>query len=172
MAAAGDVTLKAIAVSSGLTSSDIVSAVYHYTPNQASTPSFSPIGGTYTLDQTVKLTNNESSGTIMYKEDNGTWTAYSAPIAVSGNGTVKTITAKVENVSGMTDSGEVSQTYTITYPKLASPIISPEAGSYTSSQLFTLTASVDGAEIYYTTDGTAPTAALLFPGHQTGIGSG
>ncbi len=158
MAAAGNVTLKAIAVSSGLTSSDIVTAVYRYTPNQASTPSFSPIGGTYASDQTVTLTNNESSGTIMYKADNGSWSVYSEPIEVSGNGTVKTITAKVTNVTGMTESGEVSQTYTITYPKLASPIISPEAGSYTSSQLFTLTASVDGAEIYYTTDGTAPTA--------------
>ena len=46
-----------------------------------------------------------------------------------------------------------------TAPVAATPSFSPAAGQYTSTQSITLSAATPGATIYYTTDGSAPTAA-------------
>ena len=54
----------------------------------------------------------------------------------------------------------VDGTLTITAVGAAPPpIISPAGGSYTSTQTATITDSLAGAKLYYTTDGTQPTAA-------------
>lgn len=42
--------------------------------------------------------------------------------------------------------------------KVANPVISPSGGTYTTSQLVTITDATDGATILYTTDGTDPIA--------------
>ncbi len=152
-------TIKVIAVKSGLENSEVASAFYSFSAGVASTPSFSKAGGTYTSDITVALTNNESSGTLKYSFNGTTWNTYSSPIAVSGNGTTKTIYAKVVNVTDKEDSAVLSQTYTISYSQLGTVVISPAAGSYFSTQAFTLTAPIDGADIYYTTDGSTPTTS-------------
>ena len=52
---------------------------------------------------------------------------------------------------------------TITRPEtdpdaVATPVISPKTGTYTSAQEVTITCATDDAAIYYTTDGTDPTA--------------
>jgi len=152
-------TIKAVAVKSGLNNSEVASATYTFTPGQASTPSFSIQGGTYTTAQTVTLTTTES-GTIKYSIDGmNTWNTYSGSISISGNGTTKTIYAYVTGVTDKTDSAIVSQTYTIAFPQLGKVSISPQPGSYYNTQLFTLSASVEGATIYYTTDGTDPTTS-------------
>jgi hypothetical protein len=44
-------------------------------------------------------------------------------------------------------------------PTAAAPVFSPTAGRYTSPQLVTLSAATPGAAIYYTTDGSIPTAS-------------
>ena len=41
-------------------------------------------------------------------------------------------------------------------PLVASPVISPSAGTYSSAQTVTISTSTEGAKIYYTTDGTTP----------------
>ncbi len=152
-------TVKVIAVKSGLENSEVATAFYSFGAGVASTPSFSKTGGTYAADITVALTNNELSGTLQYKIDNGSWTNYSSPIAVAGNGTTKTIYAKVINVTDKEDSAVLSQTYTISYSQLGNVTISPSAGQYFSTQAFTLAAPLDGADIYYTTDGSTPTTS-------------
>ena len=44
-------------------------------------------------------------------------------------------------------------------PLAAAPQFAPAAGTYTSAQTVTITATTTGAAIYYTTDGTAPTTS-------------
>ena len=48
--------------------------------------------------------------------------------------------------------------YTIIQPAASTPIFSPGPGTYTGSQKVTLSDTTSGAAIYYTTDGSAPTA--------------
>lgn len=43
--------------------------------------------------------------------------------------------------------------------QVAAPVASPMPGEYTGTQSVTLTSATDGAEIYYTTDGSTPTSA-------------
>ena len=152
-------TVKVIATKSGLEDSEIASAFYSFGAGIASTPSFSKAGGTYSADITVALTNNETSGTLKYSLNGSTWSNYSSPIAVAGNGTTKTIYAKVVDVTDKEDSAVLSQTYTISYSALGAVTISPSAGQYFSTQAFTLAAPIDGADIYYTTDGSTPTTS-------------
>jgi len=47
---------------------------------------------------------------------------------------------------------------TETLPAVAMPVTSPPAGTYTSVQSVSITDGIQGATIYYTTDGTTPTA--------------
>ena len=157
----GGKTVKVIAAKSGLTDSEVASAFYSFGAGVASTPSFSKATGTYSTDITVALSNNESSGTLKYSFDGSSWSDYTTPIAVAGNGTVKTIYAKVVDVTDKDDSAVLSQTYTISYNALGAVVISPTAGSYFSTQAFTLEAPIAGADIYYTTDGTTPTTGSI-----------
>ena len=50
-----------------------------------------------------------------------------------------------------------TQTTTVTTPGVATPVIAPAAGSYTSAQTITITDTTAGAQIYYTQDGSTPT---------------
>lgn len=50
-------------------------------------------------------------------------------------------------------------TYTSSTPTCAIPTFTPASGIYTSIQNVTLSSETDGATIYYTTDGTTPTAS-------------
>jgi len=53
-------------------------------------------------------------------------------------------------------------------PQAATPVISPAAGSYTSTQSVTITDSTTGAAIYYTTNGNPPTtSSTLYNGAIT-----
>lgn len=53
-------------------------------------------------------------------------------------------------------------------PTASTPVASPGAGSYSSSQSVALTTSTPGASIYYTTDGSTPTCSSApYSGHIT-----
>ena len=46
-------------------------------------------------------------------------------------------------------------------PTVATPVITPSAGTYTATQIATMSTSTSGASIIYTTDGTTPTVTAL-----------
>jgi N-acetylneuraminic acid mutarotase len=150
-------TLKAVAVASGYSLSDVASATY--TINlPAATPTFSPAAGTYTSAQTITISDGTAGATIYYTTDGSTPTTgstiYSSPIKVSMTETLKAVAI----ASGYSLSGVASATYTINFPA-ATPVFSPAAGTYTSVQIVTVSDATSGATIYYTTDGSTPTTS-------------
>ena len=150
-------TLEAIAVATGSSNSAVGSAAYTITTSTAQ-PTFSPVAGAYTSAQTVTISDSTSGATIYYTTNGTTPTTasavYSGPITVSSTETIQAIAA----ASGLSTSTVGSAAYTITLPA-ATPVISPAAGTYTSTQSVTITDTTPGAILYYTTNGTTPTTS-------------
>ncbi len=133
------------------------------TPQQATSPLFSPAAGTYTGTQSVTLTDATPGSTIFYTTDGSTPAttaggstlqfSASTPISVAASETIKALAT----ASGFTTSAVTSAAYTINPLQAApTPTITPATGTYTSAQTVTITDP--GATIYYTIDGSAPTA--------------
>ena len=146
------VTVKAKAFKSGMTDSDTASATYTITlPGKVATPTFSPVGNTYSSAQTVTISCDTSGATVRYtidgSEPTSASTVYSVPIAVN-SGTV-TVKAKAFK-SGMTDSDTATATYTITPPgKVATPALTPTSNTYSSAQTVTINCDTSGAAVRY-----------------------
>lgn len=143
---------------SGNTSWSFTTIAEGETP-QITTPVFSIPGGTYSSSQSVSIDCSEPGAEIRYtvNSDEPTptiGTLYSTPVNISQTTTLKAIASK----TGMTDSPVASATYTISgsQTQVSTPVFHPSEGTYSSYQSVTIT-SDDGAEIRYTTDGTAPT---------------
>ena len=146
-------TIKAIATASGYSMSAVASETYTL---KVATPAFSPAAGTYSSAQSVKITD-ATPGAAIYYTTNGTTpttasTKYMAAIAVKSTETIKAIAT----ATGYSTSSVVSATYTL---KVATPTFVPVAGTYSSAQSVKITDSTPGVAIYYTTNGTTPTAA-------------
>jgi hypothetical protein len=151
-------TMQAIAVAVGYVQSGVDSEAYGVGP-LAATPVLSPAGGTYTAVQTLAISEVTAGATIYYTTDGTTpstgSTLYSGPITVSSSETVQALAA----AAGHTNSSIGSATYTINIPQTASPTFTPAAGTYTSTQTITISDATAGAFVYYTTNGSTPTAA-------------
>ncbi len=154
------ITLKAKAFASGMTDSDTASATY-IIAEKVATPTLSPAPGSYSTAQSVTISCATSGATIRYTTDGSTptttSTAYSTPIPVN-NGTV-IVKAKAFK-TGMVDSDTASVTYTV-LEKVASPVLSPGGGAYSSTQSVTISCTTSGATIRYTTDGSDPSSASM-----------
>jgi hypothetical protein len=152
-------TITAIAVETGYTNSPAATATF--TISAATTlpaPTFSPAAGTYATAQTVTI-SDATAGTTIYYTTNGTTpttssTKYTGTITVSATETIKAIAVE----TGYTNSAVATAAYTIS-SALAAPTFSPAAGTYTSAQSVTISDATAGTTIYYTTDGTTPTAS-------------
>jgi len=155
-------TISAIAVLTGMENSGVISGDYIIDYAQIATPQFLPVAGTYTSDQNVQITCSTPGATIHYTTDGSTPSelsdVYGTPIPVTGDGTTMTISA-IAVLTGMTDSNIVSQTYSIDYTYVTTPVITTAGGLYTSDQSVAITCATPGATIYYTTDGSTPTDA-------------
>jgi N-acetylneuraminic acid mutarotase len=148
-------TIMAIAAASGYSKSAVTSGTYTI-QSPAATPAFSPAGGTYTTTQMVAISDATPGASIYYTTDGTNPTTssskYSGPITVSSTQTIKAIAA----ASGYSNSAVASGLYTI-QPPAATPAFSPAGGTYTTTQIVTMSDATPGASIYYTTDGTNPT---------------
>lgn len=145
-------TLKARAWKSGMPESHIGSAVYTLTVAQ---PTASPTQTTHQAPVTVSLSTTTAGATIHYTLDGNTPTTaspvYAGSFLVSTTTTVKAVGAK----DGWVTSSAFSRTYNMDFGQLTAPTMTPAAGSYTSSVNVEL-ASIPGATIRYTTNGSTP----------------
>jgi len=122
----------------------------------AATPGILPVAGTYTLPVSVTLSDTTTGAAIHYTTDGSTPTASSAvygnPIALTGPTTVKAIAV----ANGFTNSAVASNAYAI---QVATPILSPGPGTYTTTQNVMVTDTTPNSNIFYTLNGTTPTAS-------------
>ena len=150
-------TLKAVAALPNASASAAASATYTITPI-AGAPVFTLPAGTYATAQSVTLAAS-TPGSVIYYTTNGaapttSSSVYMAPVPVTATTTVKAVAA----LPSASASTVASATYTIAAAG-SSPVFSVPAGSYTTNQNVTITSTLKGAAIYYTTTGIAPTTS-------------
>lgn len=120
-------------------------------------PVAAPAAGNYSTTQTVSLTTATAGAAIYYTTDGSTPTSastlYVSPLTVSST-TLNAVAVK----SGLGNSPVMTATYTIS-ATVATPVLTPAAGSYSATQSITMTSATAGSLIYYTTDGSTPTTA-------------
>jgi len=158
----GATTINAIAVNAN-GSSAVSTGTYVLTPPPPLAPVFSPSGGSYTSAQSVAITSS-GPGTIYYTTDGSTPTVgngtpagatmpYAGPVAIGAGTTV----LQAVSVNSGGPSPVATASFTILLP---APVFSPAPGTYTNVTMQSVTISdAAGAAIYYTTNGTTPTAA-------------
>ncbi|WP_082722525.1 chitobiase/beta-hexosaminidase C-terminal domain-containing protein [Paenibacillus jilunlii] len=151
------VTIKAIAVKSGMTDSAVMSEAYTIMA-QVEAPTANPAGGAVAPGTTVALSSPTSGAAIHYTLDGSTPTSssalYSAPIPVTSAVTIKAIAVK----AGMTDSAVMSEAYTI-MAQVEAPTANPAGGAVAPGTRGALSSATSGAEIHYTLDGSVPTVS-------------
>ena len=130
----------------------------------AAAPVITPNGGSFSTAQNVTLSTTTSSAAIYYTRDGSTptpaSTLYAGPISVSTNTTIKAIAS----AAGFVQSAVSSATFTFT-TQTPTVTFAPAPGTYSSSQTVTLSNTDANAKIYYTTDGSTPSASsILYAG--------
>lgn len=125
------------------------------------TPTFTPPGGSYPSAQSVTLFVDHVGASIRYTTDGSTPTnnspLYTSPISVTKNTTIKAFSTE----AGFTNSPIVSTTYAIAVAtqELVTPVFTPAAGTFASTQFVTISVDHIGAVARYTVDGSIPTNA-------------
>jgi hypothetical protein len=104
-----------------------------------------------------------SSNAIPCYWKNGTYNALSCPLAISLLGGqafgVAATASDVYIAGGRSNSILFGMPNPPLGNQVAAPTFSPDAGTYASAQSVTLSCATSGATIYYTTDGSVPTAS-------------
>jgi hypothetical protein len=133
----------------------------------AAAPTFSPASESFATAVSVTITDATPGAAIYYTTDGSTPSAistrYTGPIAVSRNATITAIASVARSLQ----SPPAAATYTST-TEVPDPGVNPKTGIYTNSVPVTITESKTGTSIYYTTDGSTPTASsTLYKGPFT-----
>lgn len=140
-----------------------VYGLFNGEPNAAA-PVISPNGGTFAASQSVQLSTSTAAASIYYTLDGSTptpaSTLYNGPITISTDTTLKAIAS----ATGYVQSGVSSATFTFS-TQTPLPTFAPAGGSYQTAQQVTIADTDANAKIYYTTDGSTPSASsLLYSG--------
>ena len=159
-------TIKAIAVKEGMANSAVAEAAYEIEITEeletVIIPVFNLPGGAYEGAQSIEITTATEGAVIYYtldgSEPDRESTEYTGPFTITETTTIKTFAVK----EGMEDSMVNAVRYEIEIPapaetKVAAPVFSKEAGTFTTSQKVAVTTTTEGAKIYYTTNGSTPT---------------
>jgi N-acetylneuraminic acid mutarotase len=121
---------------------------------KAATPTYSPAAGSYTTAQQVTLKTTTPYASIYYSTNgtsaSPTWTGYTGPITVSASQTLSAIAI----APGFSASAPATAAYEL---PADAPVFSLPSGTYNEATV-KLTCDTPGATIYYTTNGTTPTA--------------
>lgn len=132
----------------------VLGAVSEYV---SSAPVFTPEKGTYNEVQEITITS-ETGGDIYYTTDGSDPTAqsgtkYTEPVLLQTEGEteIRAIAVNENGIPSIVSSG----TYTIEFPIVDPPAVTPSTGRYTTSQEITITVP-EGYTAYYTMDGTTP----------------
>lgn len=120
-------------------------------------PVFSPDAGKYTEVQQIAITS-ETGGEIYYTTDGtdptaSTGTRYTEPVLLQTEGTIE-IRAIAVNGNGI-PSVVSSAEYTIEFPIVNAPAVTPSTGQYKEPTQITITVP-EGYTAYYTMDGSEP----------------
>ncbi|MBP0982486.1 MAG: chitobiase/beta-hexosaminidase C-terminal domain-containing protein [Oscillospiraceae bacterium] len=119
-------------------------------------PVITPNGGTFSKSCEVSITAQEGAS-IFYTTDGTVPTAdssrYTAPFTITNSAVVKAIAVK----EGYSNSKISCAAFTREISALDAPVITPNGGTFSKSCEVSITAQ-EGASIFYTTDGTDPTA--------------
>ncbi|MEH8019124.1 chitobiase/beta-hexosaminidase C-terminal domain-containing protein, partial [Rheinheimera muenzenbergensis] len=152
-------TVKARAYKSGNSGSQETRNYTIDIPVEVDTPQITPLSGTYSSAQTVSMSVSTSGAVIRYTVDGSTVNSsspqYTVPFTVNTTRTVKARAYKSGH-SGL----ETVRNYVIDIPvEVGTPQFSVPAGTYSSAQTVTLTATPTDAIIRYTLDGSSVTTS-------------
>lgn len=125
--------------------------------NACTTPTFSPIPGTYDGAKTIEISCSVEGADIHYTLD---WSdptidspIYTGPLTLNQSGTIKAKTFK----SGMLESRTAVGTYDLLFQNtVETPILTPRGGLYTTPQEVSVSCSTPDTILRYTLDGTNP----------------
>lgn len=135
----------------------IESIIYKKQHGAVSAPVFSPAAGEVESGTSVTITCATAGADIYYTTDgstpDATKTKYTAPVSISVDTSFKAIAIKGDKSSSVT-----SAAYTIAVEQVATPVAATPPGVVVSGTTVELACATDGATIYYTDDGTEPTA--------------
>jgi hypothetical protein len=171
--------IHAIVVKDGYKTSDVATATYIIDATVNIKPTFNPLPGTYSTDQTNIILSTPDSGAVIHfttaTTAGGATTptssspVYSGPLSVSGDGSVLNI--KAIGVKGGASSTVSNGDFLIQYPSVATPTLAATVGGVAANLSTTLkldpnitaTTTTAGAALYYSvangTSGTTPTTA-------------
>jgi hypothetical protein len=136
---------------------------------QVQAPVFNPGAETFHGTATVSITDVTSGSSIYYTTDGsapvpgaGTTKQYTTALSLSATTTLNAI------ATAPGDTNSVTGTATYTLQAAATPAFSPTAGTILTTQGITISDATSSAPIYYTTNGTTPTASsTLYSGPVT-----
>jgi len=150
-------TLEAIAVKTGSTNSSVATAIFSI-GNVLPAPVFSVPGGTYPVAQSVAIGEATAGATIYYTTDGTTPTTssakYTGAITIGSSEALEAIAVE----TGYTNSAVTAAAYAIN-PIIPAPTFSPAGGTYSTTQVVTISDATAGTTIYYTTNGSTPTTS-------------
>ena len=109
----------------------------------------------------VAISCSTPGATLYYTIDGSTPTAnspiYVSPITLTNSAIVRVVGV----ATGYTQSSEATASVVVIVPlpTVATPVFTPDGGTYTSVVQVAISCSTPGATLHYTTDGSAPTAS-------------